>query len=97
MMPNNSSPHHGFEPGHLTGSTGPIKNPQAAAPTMTTAEQTAKAQKKEPVLSTAKPAMAGVATPAKSARQFCNPVQFPAASGPAMVCGIAHWLDANIP
>src|SRR5205823_387143 len=41
--------------------------------------------------------MAGAARPARLARQFCKPVHFPAAMGPAMVCAIAQWLEANMP
>src|SRR5450759_3281994 len=48
-------------------------------------------------MSTTNPVTAGAITPAKLAKQFCNPDHLPAASGPAIVWVIAQWLDAKMP
>src|ERR1035441_2680552 len=67
------------------------------APLSATPAQTANAPKKRPVAFTTNPVMADAATPARFATNFCRPLHFPAARGPARVCVIAQWLDEKMP
>jgi len=71
----------------ITGSTGHTSNNQLSTPTIQSAAETAKAQKKSPVRSRMKPVTAEERAPAVLPKAHCSPVHRPEARGPAKV-----WL-----